>query len=229
MSSRYDNIYTQDINGNTFLSMPRRDPEPEGLTNLRNTLTDIYTKSLDSYDTSTWKTAQNITNNALNQQNALLGQLTGNNGLLAKNNSLVDELANIARTGNIPSTISDNLNKSVTKNLQSSMGTMLNNLASRGVLNSSVTTTGTNQLAQAAADSFNRNYLTAYQAALSGLGSALQGQQNNTSATLSALSALGALPSQAYESAYAGLTPSTNYYKDWQTFYQNDDPYQIIY
>ena len=224
-----DNIESKRLPNGDAVVFPNRDAEPEGLTNLRNNLTNIFSQSLNNFDPNSWKQAQTIANNALTQQNTLLGQLTGNNGQLAKNNSLADELANIARTGNIPSTISDNLNKSVTKNLQSSMGTMLNNLASRGVLNSSVTTTGTNQLAQAAADSFNRNYLTAYQAALSGMGSALQGQQNNTSATLSALSALGALPTQAYESVGAQLTPAYNAWKDWQTFYQNDDPYQMIY
>lgn len=226
---RLDNVVSQRIGDGTFISVPKRDPEPEGLTNLRNQLTDIFTNSLNYFNPNSWKQAQTITNNALTQQNNLLGQLTGENGQLAKNNSLVDEIANIARTGNIGSTLKDNLNASVNKDLKSGMGTMLNNLAARGVLNSSVASTGINKLAENAADAFNRNYLTAYQAALSGMGTALQGQQNNTSATLSALSALGAIPSQAYESIGAGLMPAFNWFDNWQKAYLSDDPYNDIY
>ena len=208
--------------------IPKRDPEPEGLTNLRNNLSDIFSNSLEGFDRDSWGKAQGIANNALDQTTALMGQLTGENGQLARNNALVDEIANIARTGTLPSTLTDAMNASVNQGLQSSMGSMLNGLANRGVLNSSVTTAGTNQLSQAAADAYNKNYLTAYQSVLSGMGSALQGQQNNTRATLSALGALGSIPSQAYETVGAGLTPAYNFWKDWQNFYQSDDPYDTI-
>ena len=121
------------------------------------------------------------------------------------------------------------MNASVNKELQSSMGSMINNLANRGVLNSSVTTAGTNQLSQAAADAFNKNYLTAYQSALSGLGSALQGSQNNTASMLSTLGAIGNVPSQAIENIGAQLTPAYTFGKDWKNFYLSDDPYETIY
>ena len=206
----------------------KRDPEPEGLTNIRNKLGDIFSNSLQNFDADSWGRAQTIANNALEQQTALMGQLTGENGQLSRNNALADELANIARTGTLPSTLTDAMNASVKQGLQSSMGSMLNGLANRGVLNSSVTTAGTNQLSQAAADAYNRNYQSAYQTVLSGLGSALQGQQNNTSATLSALGALGSIPSQAYETVGAGLTQAYNFWRDWQNFYQSDDPYDTI-
>ena len=203
----------------------KRDPEPQELTDLRNNLSNIFSNSLEGFDANSWGKAQGIANNALDMTSDLMGQLPG---LLDKNNALVDELADVARTGTLPSALTNAMNASVNQGLQSSMGSMLNGLANRGVLNSSVTTAGTNQLSQAAADAYNRNYLTAYQSVLGGLGSALQGQQNNTSATLSALGALGSIPSQAYETIGAGLTPAYNFWKDWQNFYQNDDPYDTI-
>ena len=97
-----------------------------------------------------------------------------------------------------------------------SMGNMLNSLAGRGVLNSSITGQGISRLGQQAADAYNKNYLTAYNTVLGGYGQALQGSQGNTQAALSALSALGQVPSQAYEGAYAGIMPAFNFWKTWQ-------------
>ena len=202
-----------------------RGPEPEALTNLRNGLSDIMSQNLSSFDTNSWQTAHNISTQALEQQGNLLNQIPD---ALSQNQSLADEIANIARTGNIPTEISDRLNSSVNQGLQSSMGSMLNNLGQRGVLNSSVTTAGTNQLSQAAADAFNRNYLTAYQSVLSELGQGLQGKQANTASLLSTLGAVGSIPGQAYEAVGAQLTPAYNFWKDWQNFYQNNDPYTTI-
>lgn len=214
--------------GTETTTIPKRDPEPEELTNLRLGLYQKVAPGLESYDVKNWQNAQNITNQVLNAQSSLIGQLTGDKGALSQNNTLANELASIARTGNIPSGVSDRLNSSVNQDLQSSMGTMLNNLASRGVLNSSVTTTGTNQLSQAAADAFNRNYMTAYNAVLGGLGTALQSGQNNTAAMLSAIGTLGNIPSQAYEAAGAGLTPALNLWKAWQSSYDNREDYDTV-
>ena len=203
----------------------RRDPEPEELTNLRKGLYSKISPGLQAFDTNSWQNAQNITNQALQQQNTLLGQIPN---ALTQNNNLVNELADIARTGNIPSGVANALNASVNQGLQSSMGTMLNNLGKRGVLNSSVTSSGMNQLSQAAADAYNRNYMTAYQAVLGGLGQSLQGSQNNTASLLSALGAIGKVPSQTYETIGSQLQTPYTLWKDTQNFYQNDDPYDTI-
>ena len=203
----------------------KRDPEPQELTNLRQGLYEKLAPGLSTFDTNSWQNAQNITNQALQQQSSLLGQIPN---ALAQNNNLVNEITNIARTGNIPSGVSNALNASVNQNLQSSMGTMLNNLGKRGILNSSVTTSGMNQLSQAAADSYNRNYLTAYQSVLSGLGQGLQGTQNNVASILSALGSVGKVPSQTYDALGAQLTQPYTFWKDWQNFYQSDDPYDTV-
>ena len=203
----------------------KRDPEPQELQNLRLGLYEKISPGLQAFDTNTWQKAQDVSNQALQQQSNLLGQIPNS---LTQNNNLVDEIANIARTGNIPSGVSDRLNSSVNQDLQKSMGSMLNNLGQRGVLNSSITSAGINQLSQDAADAFNRNYMTAYQAALSGLGMGLQGTQNNTASLLSALGAVGNIPAQTYEALGAQLTPAFNLWKNWQSSYDNREDYDTV-
>ena len=225
-NTRRDNIHIRDVGDDKLIDIPKRDPEPEFLTNLRSLVGNNIVSGLSNFDPNSWNTAQQIANNALDTQNSLLGQLPN---ALNRSNNLVDEISNIARTGNIPSGITNALNANVNQELQSSMGSMLNNLAQRGVLNSSVTTAGVNQLSQAAADAYNKNYMTAYQAVLSGLGQGLQGSQNNAASLLSAIGSVGKVPSQVYEGIGSQLTPGFNLWEKMQSFYQNDDPYQSIY
>ncbi len=225
-STRLNSIYSQRIGNGTLIDVPKRDPEPEGLSLLRSTLSNKVLSGLDAFNSNSWNEAQNITNNALSAQQDILGQLPN---ALSRSNNLVDELTNIARTGNIPSGVTKALNNSVKNELQSLMGSMLNNLSKRGVLNSSVTTAGTNQLSQTAADAYNKNYMAAYQAVLSGLGQGLQGAQNNTASLLSALGSIGKVPSQVYEGIGSQLTPGFNLREKMQSFYQADDPYQSMY
>ena len=225
-NSRRDSIYIKDVGDDRLIDVPKRDPEPEFLTKLRSLVGDKIVSGLTNFDPNSWNTAQQVANNALNTQNNLLEQLPN---ALSRTNNLVDEISNIARTGNIPSSITNALNASVNQGLQSSMGSMLNNLAQRGVLNSSVTTAGTNQLSQAAADAYNKNYMTAYQAVLSGLGQGLQGAQSNTASLLSAIGSVGNMPSQAYEGVSSQIMPGFNLLDKMQNYYLNDDPYQSIY
>ena len=202
-----------------------RDPEPQGLTNLRSKLLDTVMPGLESFSADNWTNAQNTANQALDMQKDLMSQLPG---ALNKSSGIADEIAQIARTGNIPSAVTNNLNASVNKELQSGMGSMLNNLASRGVVNSSITGQGINNLAQNAADAYNKNYLQAYNATINGLGTALQGNQANTGALMQGVAGLGAIPSQAYEAAGAGITPAFNMWKAWQSSYDNRQDYDTV-
>ena len=203
----------------------RRDPEPQELQDLRLGLYSKIAPGLQSFDTNSWAKAQNVTNQALDQQSSLLGQIPQT---LNQNNDLVNEITNIARTGNIPSGVVDRINTRVNQDLQSSMGSMLNNLGQRGILNSSVTNAGINQLAKNAADAFNNNYMTAYQAVLSGLGQGLQGMQNNTASLLSALGATGQVPSQTYEALGSQLSIPMSFWKNWQSSYDNREDYDTV-
>ena len=208
-----------------LLRLPKRGEEPEGLTALRDTILGKVNDGLNSFDPTAWQRAMNMTTQAQTQQSSLMGQLPN---YLQTTSGLAGEMANMARTGNIPSVLADNLNASISKGLQSSMGNLLTSLGKRGVVNSSITNAGTNQLAQTAADAFARNYLTAYQSALSGMGSALSGAQSNTGAALQAINTLGTVPTQAYEGAGAGITPAFNLWKAWQGSYDGRTDYDTI-
>ena len=211
--------------GGSTTQYRKRDDEPQNLINLRNSLYNAVMPGLQSFSAENWNNAQNTANQALNMQKNLLSQIPDT---LNQNSNIANEIAQIARTGNIPSTVTNNLNASVNKELQSGMGTMLNNLASRGVVNSSITGQAINNLSQQAADAYNKNYLSAYNSAINGLGTALQGQQANTGALMSGIAGLGAIPSQAYEAAGAGLSPAFNLWKAWQNSYDGREDYDTV-
>lgn len=213
------------LGGSSTQQVRKRDPEPDELKNLRLGLYDAVYPGLQSFDANSWKQAQRITDNALQQQENLLSQLPNQ---LTNNENILNEMLGVTRTGNIPTALTDNMNSAVNKELQGSMGSMLNGLGNRGVLNSSITSKGISNLGQQAADAYNKNYLAAYNAVLGGYGQALQGAQNNTGALLSGLSALGNMPSQAYEGVYAGITPAFNLWKAWQNSYDTREDYDTI-
>ena len=198
----------------------KRDKQPEELNTLAQGLYNKIYPGLQNFNANQFTQAQNVANNALQQQSNLISQLPST---LSQNNSLINEMLDVVRTGNVPSALTDSMNAAVNKELQGSMGSMLNSLAGRGVLNSSITGQGVSRLGQQAADAYNRNYLTAYNTVLGGYGQALQGTQGNTQAALAALSALGQVPSQAYENTYAGLMPAFNFWKTWQSL-ENSKP-----
>lgn len=206
--------------GSDVQQVQKRAPEPEELKNLRLGLYDKIYPGLQSFSPKSFTQAQNTANEALNQQSNLVSQLPS---ILNQSNNILNEMLGVTRTGNIPTALTNNMNAAVNKELQGGMGNMLNSLAGRGVLNSSITGQGISRLGQQAADAFNKNYLTAYNTVLNGYGQALQGAQNNTASALSALNALGSIPSQSYEGAYAGLMPAFNFWKNWEQF-QNSRP-----
>jgi hypothetical protein len=74
----------------------------------------------------------------------------------------------MANTGEIPAAIANALRAETDRGLKGSIGSSLASLASRGVLNSSVTNKGLADMSQAAGDAYNRNYLNAYNTALQG-------------------------------------------------------------
>lgn len=211
--------------GYDITPIPKRGEEPEELTNIRKELYDKIMPGLQNFDANDWNTARNTANQALQQQSQLLSKIPET---LSQNAGIANELATIARTGNLPSGLAQNLNASVNQELKSGMGTMLNNLASRGVVNSSIMSQSVNNLSQQAADAYTKNYMTAYQAALSGMGAALQGQQNNLSGLTTGVYALGKIPEQAYEGAAAQIMPAYNMWKAMQSSYDNREDYDYI-
>ena len=211
--------------GTETTRVQKRGPEPEYLTNIRNKIYGKINTGLEAFDPNVWSKAKGITNNALDTQNSLLSQIPT---YLNNSNNILSNIQNIANSGELPSGITDKLNSGVAKELHDSMGALLNNMSSRGVVNSSITGQGISRLGQQAADAYNRNYLNAFNSVLSGQAQALQGSQNNTASLLSALGTTAQMPSAAYEGAAAGLMPAYNFWKALQHSYDNREDYDTI-
>lgn len=203
----------------------KRDPEDPGLTQLREGLLGKILPGLETYDPAGWQRASDAAGRSLEQQNALLELLPGS---LDKNSSILDEMLGVVRSGEVPAAVTDRINQSVTKELQSGMGSMLNSLGSRGVLNSSITSQGTSRLAQQAADAYNKNYLNTFNSVINGYAQGLQGAQGNTNALVGGLNAIGSIPSQAYEGASSALMPAFNMWKTWQSLYDGREDYDTV-
>jgi hypothetical protein len=117
---------------------------------------------------------------ALDQAMGMIRQGEENANLAKDTNAWYDQYAQgnlnnaneLLATGNIPTALEDRYMESINRGLKTGMGSMLNDLAGRGVINSSMGTSGISRLGQQAADAFNDNYLNTF-------NSVLGGYQNN--------------------------------------------------
>ncbi len=106
----------------------------------------------------------------------LLPQLTSHLDYTNKANQWYDDYTRdmltgsktLLDTGQIPQPIVDALQAAMTSSVNKSVGTNLSDLASRGVINSSVTNRGMADMSKSVADSMNENYLKAFQTILGG-------------------------------------------------------------
>lgn len=200
----------------------KRDPESPELTDLRRRLYEAVLPGIEAYDPESWKKAQQRADAAMDQQKALLDLLPG---ALDRGNGVLDEMLGVIRSGNIPSGLTDRMNASVNKGLQTSMGAMLNDLGNRGVLNSSITSQGVSRLGQQAADAFNRNYQNAFNSVIQGYGLGLQGAHSNAGNLLRGVEAVGRVPTQAFEGAGSALMPAFNLWKAMQDSYDRKEDF----
>ena len=180
---------------------------------LQNTANQLSTNAITQANK-----ANGIADRAFSQQSTLLQQLPASMG---NNQTLLNELLSVVRSGNIPSALTENMNAAVNNELKSSMGNALSGLANRGVLNSSITSQGINNLSKAAANAFNQNYLSAFNSVLNGYSQGLQSSQNNTASLLSAINAIGNVPAQAYNVALGASGLANSAYQNLAQAYQN--------
>ena len=141
--------------------------------------------------------------------NAAANYKTQSNNLNAKIEGVGDRQGTLANTiqaftesGNIPEEMRRNLMSTVNNELRTNTGSTLNDLASRGVMNSTVANRSINNLSNAAADAYAKNYLEAYNSVLGGYG-----QTNNT------LSSQADTYSKAFQNANTGWNDLLNGYQ----------------
>lgn len=100
---------------------------------------------------------------------------------IANGQNIISGLAN----GEMPQAYLDNMTQAINSGVQNTMGSALNSLGNRGVLNSSVTNTAMNDISKNVSDTMAQNYGNNVQL-LSGLG---QQQVSNAAAPISTMAA----------------------------------------
>lgn len=211
--------------GSSTQKFPKRDPEPEQLTNVQDALYNALLPSIQNYDANAWEKAQQRSDANMQRQDALLEQLPQ---YMGKTDSILDEMLGVIRTGDIGSTLTDRMNSEVTRNLNNSLGANLNSLGNRGVLNSSITSQGISRLGQQAANAFNANYLNAFNSVVNGYGSALGGAQGNAQTLAGVADSVGNAANNAFGNASASLMPAYNFWKDWKGIHNGKEDYDYV-
>lgn len=226
MSARFKfNIQFFGGGGGSSEQYRKRDPEPQELIDLRNKLVGKISPMVDMFDINDWQKAIDRSNNALDKQGEMIAQIPEQ---MNRNQALINEMMGVVRTGNVPNALIDNANASVNKGLKQGMGSMLDSLSGRGVLNSSITSKGVSDLSQHAADAMNANYLNAYNSVLNGYAQGLQGNASNTGALLNIINSLGNIPSQQTAGMMNLIMPGYNMWKDWQNMYYGHEDYDTV-
>jgi len=101
------------------------------------------------------------------RQSGLLDRL---DDIYGQQSSALENWNRMLATGEIAPELYSNMMGGIQKGLNESVGSTLNSLGNRGVLNSSVTTQGLNNLTRNAADSMQRGYSDLWNSSMSNLG-----------------------------------------------------------
>ena len=100
-------------------------------------------------------------------------------GAFSKINSMNDWYDNYTRdmltsskdlltTGNVPETLMNNIRANLKTSMDKTIGTSINDMATRGIVNSSVTNRGLSDMSQAAGDALQRGYMDVFNSVLGG-------------------------------------------------------------
>lgn len=204
----------------------KRDPEDPQLTALRNqiasSLNGVY--SGNNYATD-YAQAKSRANQAYGNYDLMSSNLLNATN---RENNTADELHNVASTGNISQALTDSLNKSVNRAMNLSFGTTLNDLANKGIVNSSVTNRSINNIEDSAANAYNQNYLTAYNDQVNNLNTALGGYNTLANQYNTAMQTYSSMPSQIWKNLSAAYEDPYQFWKDWQNSYDNREDYDTV-
>ncbi len=138
----------------------KRDPDSEQITALQNALYSQFTPMASSLG-SDYQSAKESANNYQSSYDDAYGGLQS-----------------LTETGELPSGLTDAMTGYITRSMNKSLGTAMNESASKGVLNSSVTSKAINEIGTNTADAFAQNYLDAYNSASDNYNSLMSGSQS---------------------------------------------------
>lgn len=185
----------------------KRDPMPAELSQLQKTIYDMLSPTASGQYTDEWKNSA-FGSTYLNSMDSIAKANTNSN-------SMQDALTDITTTGSLPQAVTDNMNASINAELRKNSGSLLNDLASKGVLNSSVTNRGMGALTSNAADAYAKSYLDTYNSVSGNLNSGLQ--------------TLLGVPDSANTAIKATYSPVYDLWKDWyQTYASSEDNDTVV-
>lgn len=204
--------------------------------------------ALNQYDALS-KNTQPLMDKVLGASEELSGVSGKIEGVGDRQSGLSDEILNFTRTGSVPAAVLDNLNRAVNSELNKNTGSALNDLAARGVMNSSVANRSLGGLADSAADAYAKNYLNAFNSVLSGYGqtnsalagtadtyakaagglnSALTGYGKALDTNSAMMKQAGSMPQTLTQAMMSQYEPVYQFWKDWQNSYDNREDYDTI-
>lgn len=193
--------------GSSSKTYRKRDPMPAELTTLQKRVYDMLSPIASGQFTDDWKNSA-FGGTYLNSMDSIAKAN-------ANSNTMQDALTNVTTTGELPQAVTDNMNAAINSELRKNSGSLLNDLASKGVLNSSVTNRGLGTLTYNAADAYAKNYMDAYNSVSGNLNSGLQ--------------TLSGIPDSANTAIRAAYAPVYDLWKDWyQTFAGSEDYDNVV-
>jgi hypothetical protein len=127
---------------------------------------------------------------AFDRANSMIRQSDENATLSSESNKWYDQYAqgqltgasNLLESGQIPEELEARMLDTINRGTKTGMGSMLNDLAQRGVINSSVTGQGISRLGQQAANAYNDGYLNTFNSVLQGYQGNAAGAANSAKA-----------------------------------------------
>lgn len=145
--------------GTSYHTVRKRDPDSAQITALQNTLYQQFTPMAGQLGAD----YQAAKDNASKYQSQYDQAYSG--------------LQNLTETGNLPSGMTDAMNGYISREMNRSLGSAMNQNAGRGVLNSSVTNRAINDISTATADAYAKNFMDAYNAASGNYGTLMSNSQ----------------------------------------------------
>lgn len=220
----------------------KRDPEPQELTDLRSQINRMLAPLMGGskqpgWDETDFGRGYNDTSKrkdqALNYYDQTSKALSDKSIAGVKDfDYLSDTMRDVSSTGVIPQAITDNLNESINRSLNKSIGSSLNNFGNRGIINSSVTNQSMGALSDSASDAYAKNYLSAYDSILNGLGSTINANKGVYDSEISGLNTATntflETPTKLWQGLQQQFNPSYTFWKDWQNSYDSTEDYDTI-
>ena len=210
----------------------KRDPEPQELIDLRNRINEGVKPSMDYFEGKLdYDTAPEHLKNAIGLYEGATQGMTDTLGNISKGweryNLALDDQRNLMANG-VPLQFQANLYDSINRNANESMGTMLANNAAKGIINSSVSTAGLNNINRESQNQMSSQYLNMFDR----LGQQYDAYAKNSYQNIVGLNDqytnYANMGKQAWDNYYAPSQGGYNFWNDWQNSYDRREDYDTV-